>query len=293
MAEAYQPRRSCLYVPGDKRRALQKAQTLPADVLIMDLEDAVFPESKKEARSNVDDLLSNNTVASRRKTQELVIRINASDSPWGKDDLLMACRTNATAILIPKLKDDEDLERYSHMMDQAEAPPSQRLWAMIEQPQAIVNLNRIAAHAVGGRLSCLVMGTNDLIKAMEITSTPDRLALQYSLSLCVVTARAFGLSVIDGVYNEIDNMDGLCAETEQGKALGFDGKTLIHPIQIDPVNRIFSPGAQELEEARAIIAAFEKPENHNCGVITVNGRMTERLHLEQAKRLCALFDQER
>ena len=274
------PRRSVLYMPGSNARALEKAATLPADALILDLEDAVAPDAKGLARTQVCAAVKDRRFGKR----EIVIRINGLDTDWGHDDMAAAAEAGPDAILVPKVNDLVDVEHAEQHMGEARAA----LWLMIETPQAIFHANEIAG--AGGRLACLVMGTNDLVKELRAQHTPGREALLASLNLAVLAARAHGLTVIDGVYNEIADTTGFEAVCRQGRAMGFDGKTLIHPSQIEGANRIFAPDPGEIARARAILAAFEKPENKGKGAIALDGRMVELLHAEIAKQTVALAD---
>jgi citrate lyase subunit beta/citryl-CoA lyase len=276
------PRRSVLYMPGSNARALEKAASLPADALILDLEDAVAPEAKELARTQVCAAVKDRRFGRR----EVIIRINGLDTPWGHDDMAAAVAASPDAILVPKINDTSDVAHAEQHA--AEAPASCALWLMMETPRAIFNASAIAAS--GGRLACLVMGTNDLVKEMRALHTPGRDALLASLTLTVLAARAHGLSVIDGVYNEIADGPGFEAVCKQGRAMGFDGKTLIHPSQVEVCNRVFSPDPVEVNRARAILAAFELPENKGKGAISLDGRMVELLHAEIAKQTVALTD---
>src|SRR6185312_3404923 len=275
------PRRSVLYMPGSNPRALEKAQTLPADALILDLEDAVAPDAKDLARQQVCDAVRAKGFGKR----EIVIRINALTTPWGADDLKAAVEANPDAILVPKISKPQDL----HEIDARIGHDSKaRVWAMVETPLAILNIQSVAS--AGGRLSCFVMGTNDLIKEVRGSHTQDRLNLSAALGLSVLAARANGLAVIDGVYNDIQNAEGFADICRQGRAFGFDGKTLIHPTQVETCNDIFAPSAAEVDAARKVIAAFELPENKGKGAIKVDGRMVELLHAEIARQTVALAD---
>jgi citrate lyase subunit beta/citryl-CoA lyase len=276
------PRRSVLYMPGANARALEKARGLPADALILDLEDAVAPDAKADARARVTEAVKARGFGPR----EVIIRVNAMETPWGPDDLEAAVAAGPDAILIPKVSRPDDIVSAAETL--AAGPAETRLWAMMETPAAILNSHDIAA--AGNRLSCLVMGTNDLLKETRARPDAGRLALVPWLSACVLAARANGLDVLDGVYNDFHDEAGFIAECEQGRTLGMDGKTLIHPAQIEPCNAVFSPSEAEFERSRAIIAAFERPENAGKGVITVDGRMVERLHLDMARRTVAITD---
>lgn len=277
------PRRSVLYMPGSNARALEKAATLPADALILDLEDAVAPDAKELARRQVCEAVKSRRFGGR----ETVIRVNGLDTPWGHDDMEAALETGADAILVPKINHPDDVE---HAEQHMEGPSdiTSALWVMIETPRAIFNVEAIAAS--GRRLACLVMGTNDLVKEMRAQHTSGREALLASLTLTVLAARAYDVAVIDGVYNDIADAAGFEAVCAQGRALGFDGKTLIHPSQIEVCNRAFSPDPVEVTRARAILAAFERPENKDKGAISLDGRMVELLHAEIAKQTVALAD---
>ncbi|MDZ4740124.1 MAG: CoA ester lyase [Alphaproteobacteria bacterium] len=276
------PRRSVLYMPGSNARALEKAATLPADALILDLEDAVAPESKELARSQVCAAVK----ARRFGKREITIRVNGLDTPWGHDDMEQAVAAGPDAILVPKIDSATDVAHaHQHMVD---AAPACALWLMIETPRAIFNANAIAE--AGGRLACFVMGTNDLVKELRAKHTPGREALLASLNISVLAARAHKLAVIDGVYNDIADAPGFEAVCRQGRALGFDGKTLIHPSQIERCNAAFSPDPAEVLDARAILAAFALPENQGKGTIALNGRMIELLHAEIARQTVALAD---
>lgn len=280
----YRPRRSCLYMPGANARALEKAASLPADTLILDLEDAVAPDAKERARSVIMETVSSRPYGNR----EVNIRINGLDTPWGYDDLAMAAKAGADGILVPKVVSAEQVEELDTALSRADAAADMGLWVMIEMPLAILNIKDIAAASQTSRLSGFVMGTNDLAKEMNAIATADRAAFQVALALTLTAARAYGLVAIDGVYNDFRDEAGLIAECEQGRMMGFDGKTLIHPAQLDATNRVYSPDPAEVTEARAIIAAFELPENAGKGVIKLDGKMVELLHLEQAKRLVAI-----
>lgn len=276
------PRRSVLYMPGSNARALEKAATLPADALILDLEDAVAPEAKDLARQLVCDAVRDRRFGKR----EVVIRVNGIDTPWGRQDMDAACAAGPDAILVPKVDDTAQVRAAEAAM--ARAPTSCALWLMIETPRAIFNALQIAG--AGGRLACLVMGTNDLVKEMRARHTPGREALVAALNLTVMAARAHDLAVIDGVYNDIADSAGFAAACNQGRSMGFDGKTLIHPSQVEPCNAAFSPDAGEIEQARAILAAFALPENQGKGAISLNGRMVELLHAQIARQTVALSD---
>lgn len=278
------PHRSCLYLPGSKPRVLDKAKSLAADTLIFDLEDSVLPEDKNEARIAVAEAIAAGGYGDR----ELVIRVNGSDTDWHLDDIDMAVKAGVSAVLVPKVDTAEDVSALSAALDKAGAPKTLQLWAMVETAQIVLELGNIARIAGETRLGALVLGTNDLAKALKARNTPDRLAFQTALSLTVAAARTAGILAIDTVYNDYSDDAGLRAECEQGRTLGFDGKTLIHPNQIGIANEVFAPSPTEVDEANAIIAAFSAPENDGKGVLTVGGKMVERLHLDQAYSLLAL-----
>jgi citrate lyase subunit beta/citryl-CoA lyase len=271
-------------MPGANARALEKARELPADTLILDLEDAVAPEAKGEARGAIAAALAAGGYGKR----ELVVRMNGLDSEWGPADLEMAVKSGAAAVLAPKVTGVRDIERLDAALKKAGAGEGFALWVMIETPLAILNIKEIAAASTGSHLNTFVMGTNDLAKEYRARMTLDRLAFQTALQLSVAAARAYGLTAIDGVYNDIKNEDGFRHECEQGRDLGFDGKTLIHPSQLEDCNRIFAPSRHDVEQAQAVIEAFADPANAGKGVLKVNGKMTELLHLDEAKRTVAM-----
>ena len=277
----YRPRRSCLYLPASNKRALEKAKALPADAIIFDLEDAVAPDAKEEARENAKAALQSGDYGNR----ELVVRINAMDTPWFAQDLKQACLSKADAVLVPKILNAEDIVQITDFMEDQDASLDIQLWAMIEMPQAILKLAEIAALGRQRRLTTFVMGFNDLAK--EMRADHDRAIFGSVMTQTVIAARAYGLNVLDSVYNDFHDPDGLAAECMEAKKLGFDGKTLIHPAQIETANRVFAPSADAITEAEAIIAAFADPINAGKGVIVVDGKMTELLHLKQAKQLVA------
>ena len=280
----HRPRRSCLYMPGANPRALEKAKSLPADTVILDLEDAVAPDAKEEARETVCSAVKAGGYGKR----EVVIRVNGLDTEWGLDDMKAAVAAGPDAILAPKVIDGGDIDRLDDAMSRAGAPKEMGLWVMIEMPKAILNIMDIAEAAGRTRLSAFVMGTNALAKELRAVNDPARSAFQTSLGLTMAAARAFDIVAIDGVYNDISNAEGLENEVRQGRMLGFDGKTLIHPSQIETTNRIFAPEEADVQQARDVIAAFADPVNKGKGVLKVNGKMTELLHLEEAKRIVAV-----
>jgi citrate lyase subunit beta / citryl-CoA lyase len=288
MPMQFRPRRSALYMPGSNARALEKAKSIPADALILDLEDAVAPAAKEMARGQVCAAVKGGGYGRR----ELVIRINALESAWGQGDLAAALEAAPDAILLPKASSAGDVLAVTQTLTRVGAGVKTRLWAMIETPLAILNLKEIAATGAqpGARLDCFVLGTNDLVKETRADLSADRRPALYWLSAAVAAARAYGLDVLDGVYNDVRDADGFSRECREGRALGFDGKTLIHPEQVADANRVFAPTAADLAFARRIIAAFERPENTGKGVITVEGRMVELLHAKMAQRTVAIAE---
>lgn len=277
------PHRSCLYLPGAKPRVLEKAKTLAADTLIFDLEDSVLPEQKDTAREAVAETISKGGYGTRAR----IIRVNGADTDWFEADLKMAAKSGVLGVLVPKVETAADILKLNKQLDDAGAPADFGLWAMVETPRILLDLGAIADIGASTRLGALVLGTNDLAKALGARNTPDRLAFLTALSLTAAAARSCGCLAIDTVYNDYGDDAGLRAECEQGRTLGFDGKTLIHPAQITAANEIYAPSAVEIEEAEAIVAAFDAPENEGVGVLTVSGKMVERLHLEQARALLA------
>lgn len=276
---AHRPRRSALYLPASNAKALAKARTLPCDVVVLDLEDAVAPEAKEEARAAAIAAVAEGGFGHR----EVAIRANGIDTEWGAADLAAIAGSRAAAVLVPKVNSPEDIARYDAAL--LGAAPQMQLWAMIETCESVGNLPRIAAMARTTRLSLWIMGTNDLAKEMRAQLTPCRTPFLPFLSMAVAAARAEGIAILDGVCNEFRNIGLFEAEARQGLMFGFDGKSLIHPAQIEPCNTVFSPSETDLAWAQAVIAAFALPENQGKGAIRVDGKMTELLHLEQARRL--------
>jgi citrate lyase subunit beta/citryl-CoA lyase len=282
MSMTVRPRRSVLYMPGANTRALEKARTLPADALIFDLEDAVAPEAKEAARSNV--VLAAESKAYGKR--EIAIRCNGLNTPWGEADIEAIARSGADAILVPKVESVTQVTHVVSLLDTAGAPTTMAVWAMMETPKGILRAEEIAgAHP---RLALFVMGTNDLVKDMRARHTPMRLPMMAALGIAMLAARAHGLAILDGVYNDIQDTEGFRAVCQQGLEMGFDGKTLIHPSQVEPCNAVFAPSAAELEMAGKIVAAFKAAQAEGKGVVTVDGRMIENLHVEQAERALAL-----
>ncbi len=276
------PRRSALYLPGSNARALDKARGLPADVIIIDLEDAVAPEAKALAREQACAALSQGGYGDR----EMVIRINSLASEWGHADIASVAKSGAHAILVPKVSTPGDVMMTAAEMRKACAPDHLRLWIMMETPMAILNADSLVrtARDPNARLDVLVMGTNDLARETRARITPGRAALLPWLATCVAAARAYGADLLDGVYGDFRNIEGLRAECEQARDMGMDGKTLIHPDQIAVCNETFTPDANELAWARKLVAAFDAPENAAKGAIALDGRMVERLHADIARR---------
>lgn len=282
------PRRSVLYVPAANEKALAKVPSLACDCVVVDLEDAVAPAQKVVARERMREFVA----ARGEGGPEIVVRVNALSSEWGNADLLAAREARPDAILLPKVETARDVLEANDVLDETEARASLWLWAMIETPRAMLNIGAIAAlgRDRGARLACLVAGTNDLVKETGVLATPDRRYLMPWLMQIVLAARAGGLDALDGVRNDFSDLDAFTAECREGRNMGFDGKTLIHPAQIGPANTAFSPSAEAVAEALAIRAAFALPENAASGVISLDGKMVERLHLDQAERLLGKAD---
>lgn len=280
------PRRSVLYMPGSNARAIEKARALPADAVILDLEDSVAPEAKAAARQQVMDAVA----AGSFGTREVIVRINGLDTQWWLDDLNAAAKAKPDAVLVPKVSSPGNLEDIAERLVDISADQKIRVWAMMETPLAMLNARDIAAAArdVETRLTAFVMGTNDLAKETRAKITPGRAAMLPWLMTCVAAARAFALDIIDGVYNDLADAEGFARECSEARDMGFDGKTLIHPNQIGPCNAAFSPSAEEVAQAKKIIAAFELPENRDKGVVQLEGRMVERLHADMARRTVAI-----
>lgn len=281
------PRRSALYMPASNARALEKARTLPADVVILDLEDAVAPDRKAAAREQ-----ACAAVRGGYGAREAVIRVNALDTPWGEADLAAVAQAAPDAVLVPKVSSAEALVAVGLRLRRFGAPERTRVWAMIETPLAVLKAEEIATSSldVDTRLDCFMLGTNDLAKDTRARLLPGRAAMMPWLMQVLAAARAHGVDVLDGVYNSLSDEAGFRAECEQGRDCGFDGKSLIHPDQIAIANEVFGPTPDEVEAARAIVGIFEQPENADKGAIAVNGRMVERLHADMARRVLALSE---
>jgi citrate lyase subunit beta/citryl-CoA lyase len=283
MTDELRPRRSVPYMPAANDRALEKAQSIPADAIIFDLEDAVAPDAKPEARAKAVAAVRSGDYGNR----ELTIRCNGLDTQWGADDVAAAGPAAPSAVVIPKVDSVEYLDRVSAILDDAGAPAAVRIWAMIETPRGILNAAVIAAagRMPGSRLDCLVVGLNDLRKETGVLPQPGRSYLVPWLMQVVLAVSAYGLDAIDSVFNDFRDEQGFDAECLQGRAMGFAGKMLIHPAQIEPANRHFSPDPAAIAEAKAIISAFADPASDGLNVINAGGRMVERLHLVQAESL--------
>jgi citrate lyase subunit beta/citryl-CoA lyase len=281
IAAPARPRRSALYLPGSNARALEKARTLPCDVVIVDLEDSVAPEAKAAARA----LACEATRLGGFGSRELVIRVNGFDTPWGAEDLRAVAKVRPDAVLVPKVSTPGDVAAYRTALG-----PATRLWAMIETCRAVLALDALSAASAEEGVACWVIGTNDLVKEMRCRPGPDRAPLLPALAMSVMAARAHGLGILDGVYNDIPDLVGLERECGQAADLGFDGKSLIHPTHLEIANRVFAPEPEAVAWARTVAAAFDSNENAGKGVLKVEGRMVERLHLAEARRLIAVAE---
>ena len=280
------PRRSVLYMPGSNARAIEKARTLPADAVILDLEDSVAPDAKAAARQQVVDAVKAGGFGPR----EVIVRVNGLDTPWHVDDVTAAAHAAPNAILVPKISTPQQLDAIGQRLFDMHADLRTRIWAMIETPLAIFNILALAAEADDSetRLAAFVMGTNDLAKETRARIVPGRGPMVAWLMNCVAAAHIYGLDILDGVYNDLGNAEGFARECGEARDMGFDGKTLIHPNQIAPCNAAFSPSAEEVAQARKMIAAFDLPENKDKGVVQIEGRMVERLHADMARRTVAI-----
>ena len=276
------PRRSVLYLPASNERALEKAKSLPVDGLILDLEDAVAPDAKGAAR----ELACAAAVSGAYGMRELTIRINGLGSPWHEDDLAAVCAAGPAGIVVPKVSRADEVRSLASAMTAAAAPEHTSLWAMVETPREI--LDCVAIGSASERLTVLVLGTNDLVKELGAQVVPGRTPLVTALSMAVLGARAAGVAVLDGVYNDVRDADGFVAECRQGRELGFDGKTLIHPGQVESANRVFAPSDDEVDTARRTIAAFEAAQADGRAVATLDGRLVESLHVDTAHRVLAM-----
>ena len=285
---APRPRRSVLYMPGSNVRALEKARTLPADCLILDMEDAVAPDAKETARTQIAAALGAGGFGPR----EVMVRINGLDTPWGMADLVAAAKAAPDAVAVPKVSDPELLVRIGRLLTEHGAPASTRVWAMMETARGVLAAREIAdaARDPATRLQGFILGTNDLAKETRARLVPGRAPMVPWLMTCLAAARAAGIDVVDGVYNTLGDDAGFLRECVEARDMGFDGKTLIHPNQIAPCNATFSPNAEEVAWARKIIAAFDLPEAAGKGVIQIEGRMVEILHADMARRLVAIAE---
>jgi citrate lyase subunit beta / citryl-CoA lyase len=282
MNEDFRPRRSVLYMPSSNERALEKAKSIPCDGLILDLEDAVAPDAKPAARESACAAASSGEYGQR----ELTIRVNGADTEWHDDDLKAACAAGPDAIVVPKVDSADAVLHLVEAMARHGAAEHTRLWAMVETPYAMLHAEEIAA--ASERLTVLVMGTNDLAKELYAEHVPGRHPLLAGLGIALLAARATGKAILDGVYNDVKDADGFLAECRQGREMGFDGKTLIHPGQVDGANEAFAPSEQAVQTARGILQAWE--DGKGSGVVTHNGRMIENLHVETARRTLSIHE---
>jgi citrate lyase subunit beta / citryl-CoA lyase len=282
------PRRSLLFMPGSNSRALEKARILAADGIILDIEDSVAPEAKGLARDQIAAAIAAGGFGKR----EIWIRTNALDTPFWTDDVKMAAKAKPDAILVPKVSSADDLRAIASALRESNAAPSIRVWAMIETARAVLHAEELAAASrdVEPRLAGFVFGPNDISRETRIRMQPGRAIMLPMITHCILATRAYGLEILDGPYSDFSNVDGFNQECTQARDLGFDGKTLIHPGQIEACNVIFTPPAEEVARARKIIAAFELPENAARGAISLEGQMVERLHADMAARTIAIAD---
>ena len=278
------PRRSVLYMPGSNARALEKGRSLPADALILDLEDAVAPDAKDTARGQIAEAVK----AGGYGRRELAIRVNGLDTPWGRDDVAAAAACGPDAILLPKVETAAMVAELEALMAAAGAPERTAIWCMMETPLGMLNAQEVAG--ASKRVACLVMGTSDLVKDLQAAHTPQRLPVLTSLSLCILAARAYGLAILDGVHLDLQDDAGFADSCLQGKELGFDGKTLIHPKTIAKANEVFAPSPAEVEQAHKMIAAHAEAAAEGKGVVVLDGKLVENLHVEAAQRSVALAE---
>ena len=284
MTAAVRPRRSFLYMPGANARALEKGRDLPADGLILDLEDAVAPDSKAAARDNIRDALAAGGYGDR----EIIVRVNGLNTPWGHDDLAMAAVGGADGVALPKVESADAVRQADVVLRAAGAPESLRLWCMVETPFGVLNAKEIAG--ASPRLAGLIMGTSDLAKDLRAAHTAMRLPMLVSLGTCLLAARAYGLAILDGVHLDLNDDGGFADSCAQGRELGFDGKTLIHPKTIAACNAAYAPSESEVAAARKLIAAHAAASAEGKGVVVVDGKLVENLHVEAANRLVSLAD---
>ena len=284
MPHTLRPRRSVLYMPGSNARALEKGRTLPADCLILDLEDAVAPDAKEIARGQIRDALRHGGYGRR----ELIVRVNGLDTAWGRDDIAAAASAGADAILLPKVESADTVHQAVAALDAAGAPEGLALWCMMETPRGMLHAEEVAS--ASPRMEALVMGTSDLAKDLQAAHTRERLPMITSLGLCLLAARAAGIAILDGVHLDLADDEGFDYSCRQGKELGFDGKTLIHPKTIEAANRIFAPSGDEVAWSRTIIEAHAEADREGKGVVVVEGKLIENLHVENARRLVAMAE---
>jgi citrate lyase subunit beta/citryl-CoA lyase len=277
----FRPRRSLLYMPSSNAKALEKAKTLPVDGIIFDLEDAVAPDAKVEARAAAAEAVRSGAYGAR----ELIIRVNGIGTEWHDDDIAAAAAAGPDVVLVPKVNSAEEVHQLVAALEAASAPAKTSLWAMVETPIGMLNALSIAQ--ASPRLTGFVMGTNDLVKELYAEHVPGRQPVITGLGLALLAARAAGIVIIDGVYNDVKDIDGFLAECEQGRQMGFDGKTLIHPGQVEGANTAFAPNEKAVEDARGILDAWD---NRTTGVVTYNGRMVENLHVESAQRTLSIHE---
>lgn len=282
---SHRPRRAVLFMPASNEKAIAKIPSLACDTVIFDLEDAVAPEAKAQARERLKAWFA----ARPKDGPECVIRVNPLASEWGPDDVAAVCACAPDAVLLPKVNTPRDIHDFDDALDEAAAPEGLKLWIMVETPKAVLNIGALAEFGRdrAARLDCFVAGTNDLVKDTGVLATPDRRYIMTWLLQMVLAARAGGLDILDGVSNNFRDLDAFARECAEGAAMGFDGKTLIHPAQIEPALKAFSPSDEAIAEAETIQSAFALPENAEKGVISIDGKMVERLHLAQAERLLA------
>jgi len=285
MTASIRPRRSVLYMPGSNPRALEKARSLPADGLIFDLEDAVAPDAKQAARTLILDALAQGGYGGR----EILLRVNGPATAWGRDDLVAAARSGADGVLLPKVESAGQVLEAEAVLRDAGAPDGQAIWCMMETPKGILRAEEIAG--ASPRLAGLVMGTSDLAKDLHAAHTKMRLPMLVSLGQCLLAARAYGLAILDGVHLDLDDAEGFEDSCRQGLELGFDGKTLIHPKTIDAANRVYAPSEAELAWAAKIVEAFQQARAAGAGVVVVDGKLVEQLHVDMAERTIALSQQ--
>ncbi len=284
MSDEYRPRRSVLYMPGANDKALEKAKSLPTDAIIFDTEDSVAPDMKAVAREKVAAAVGSGDYGRR----ELTIRVNSIGTEWHEADVRSAAEAGPSGVVVPKIDSAADVAAVERLLEAAGAPDHTTIWAMLETPAAIENAVEIAT--ASERLAVLIMGTNDLAKELRAALVPGRAPLQWGLARCVNAARYADKVILDGVYNDVRNPEGFAAEAAQGAEMGFDGKTLVHPSQVEPANELFAPSAEEVEYSRRVIEAFEAGIAEGRGVVTVDGRMIENLHVDNARRALAIDD---